>query len=86
MSKESAFDRFTIGHAAFGYLLAGARIPAKYAIPIIIGWEYVETPLKRDRPEWFPQAIPDSFENALVDALAAFGGFYLYHHLEISGY
>jgi uncharacterized membrane protein len=75
-------DRFTISHFALGYLLGGARIPAMMAIGIIIGWEFIEKPLKDQFPKWFPNPTQDTLANTSLDVLAAVGGFYFHRHLE----
>lgn len=67
-------DRFTAGHAAVGVIMGLARVPWWAAIGIAIGWELVETPLKRAVPRAFPHASPDSATNATFDALAMIAG------------
>lgn len=84
--NKKPLDRFTVGHAAFGYLLAGARVPNLMAIGTIVGWEIVERYMKRERPEWFPNPSQDTFLNASFDIMAALSGYYLYGYLERRGY
>jgi hypothetical protein len=68
------FDRFTIGHAAIGIIFGLARVPWWVVIPFAIGWELVETPLKRRVPYLFPHASADTPANAIVDAIAMISG------------
>lgn len=69
-----AVDRFTIGHAAVGVIMGLARAPWWFAIPVAIGWELVETPLKRRVPQIFPRSTADRPVNAFFDAAAMIGG------------
>ncbi len=66
----SAFDRFTVGHAAVGVILGLVRVPWWVALGTAVGWEIIERPLKRHVPQMFPHATQDSLPNALVDVAA----------------
>lgn len=67
-------DRFTIGHAAFGMMLGLVRTPWYFMIPIAVGWELLERPLKQNIPGLFPHAVQDTVPNAAFDALAMLAG------------
>jgi len=68
-------DRFTLGHAMVGFLASLAGVPWWGTLGFAIGWEIVENPLKRAVPGVFPQAIPDTLENAALDVAAMMAGF-----------
>ncbi len=74
--NKAPVDRFTLVHGAFGAAMGYADMPAWLVITTAIGWEFVERPLKRALPEFFPRRSQDSLENATFDALAVVGGWY----------
>lgn len=70
----SAFDRYTVAHAASGVALGLRRIPWWAALGLAIVWEIVERPLKDRFPNWFPNATQDSLANSVVDVGAVMAG------------
>jgi hypothetical protein len=68
------FDRFTIGHLAIGVLLGLVRAPWWVALPVAIGWELAENPLKDRFPKLFPHASHDTPANAVADVAAVTAG------------
>ena len=65
----SHFDRFTLAHAAGGYILGKFPVSNFTAILFAIGWELIEDKLKYNLPNIFPNASLDTKENALTDSL-----------------
>lgn len=76
-----AMDRFTLGHVAVGMGIAALGAPFWAAAVFGVGWELLERPL---RVRGLLQALaPESYlgqdtaENALWDAMAVMGGWWL---------
>jgi len=75
--NQAPFDRFTLGHAAFG-MWAGSR--GFGLIPLLVmhtAWELLENAMKRRYGEAFPFASPDSVANSIGDTVAALAGWSL---------
>lgn len=69
-------DRFTAGHAMVGFLLGlWGKVPWWGALGASVAWELAEVPLKKYAPALFPQAIPDTIENSLLDVAAWMSGY-----------
>lgn len=70
-------DRFTIGHAAFGYFLGNKGLSFEKTLLIAVGWEVAERVLKNQFPKVFPNPTQDTFANASLDVVAVIGGWKL---------
>ena len=70
-------DVFTLGHLATGGALALMGVGPVGAAAFAIGWELLERPLKDALPEIFPHASQDVAVNALWDAAAVMGGWWI---------
>lgn len=75
--NKAPADRFTILHFLSGIAMKrlGFSSPSTLAVAII--WEMLESPLKENYPEAFPNPSQDSRPNKTVDVLAMMAGFYL---------
>ncbi len=71
------FDQFTLMHVAVGAAQGAWGLPFWFAAVWGVGWELVERPFKRAVPQWFPHATQDTAPNALWDAMAVMGGWWL---------
>lgn len=67
-------DRYTVAHFATGVGLGVARLQWWQALIFAVGWEIVETPLKRAIPKAFPYHSEDSLANALGDVAGMMAG------------
>ncbi len=70
-------DRFTLAHAAVGGVYGWFGLPWSAVVALAIGWELLERPIKDAVPELFPHPSQDTAENALLDAAAVIGGWWL---------
>lgn len=68
------FDRYTVAHFATGIGLGVMRLNWWQAAIFAIGWELIETPLKRAIPRAFPYSSEDTLANATGDALGMMAG------------
>jgi hypothetical protein len=68
------FDRYTIAHGCVGVGLGVMRAKWWQALLFTIGWEIIETPLKRAFPRAFPYSSEDSLANAVGDSMAVMAG------------
>ena len=75
--NEAAIDRFTLAHYSVGLAYGLLGLHPALALTLAIGWEVVETSLKRryGGTRFFPHTSPDSMVNATVDAVAVMGGY-----------
>lgn len=67
-------DRYTVAHFAAGIGLGVMRLNWWQAALFAVGWEIIETPLKRAVPKAFPYSSEDTLANATGDALGMFAG------------
>ncbi len=74
-SNQAAVDRFTLAHAAVGYLFGRLGVDWRSAIAGAVAFEALEDGLKRMAPAVFPHAEPDSKINALADVGAFLAGY-----------
>jgi hypothetical protein len=72
-----AVDRFTLAHAAVGGFYGLTGLGWGPVVVLAIGWELLERPLKDAVPQMFPHASQDSATNALIDAAAVIGGWWV---------
>lgn len=79
--NANAIDRFTFVHAAVGGVCGASGLPFPLVAFGAVGWELVERPLKDRFPNMFPHSTQDTTVNALFDALAVMGGWWLGHYL-----
>lgn len=75
--NKAPIDQWTLGHIAVGAGMALLRIPAPVAVGFAIFFEMIEDQLKQRMPQVFPNASKDTKANALVDALASAGGYFV---------
>jgi hypothetical protein len=68
------FDRYTVAHFATGIGLGVMRLNWWQAALFAIGWEIIESPLKRAVPRAFPYSSEDTLANAFGDALGMMAG------------
>lgn len=68
------FDRFTLGHAAFGTILGLGRANFTTALALGVGVELLEVVLKDRFPDAFPSASQDTPINQIVDVAAVIAG------------
>ena len=68
------FDRFSIAHAASGFVAERAGMSFVLTVVLAIGWEIIENDLKDTLPRIFPNASHDTPRNAFGDVLAAAAG------------
>lgn len=68
------FDRYTVAHFATGIGLGVARLKWWQALMFAVGWEIIETPLKRAIPGIFPYSSEDTLKNAAGDAIGMMAG------------
>ena len=68
------FDRYTAAHFATGIGLGVARLNWWQAALFAIGWEIIESPLKRAVPRAFPYSSEDTLSNAAGDVLGMMAG------------
>lgn len=76
------FDRYTVAHFAAGIGLGVARLKWWQALIFAVGWEIVETPLKRAIPGVFPYSSEDTLRNAAGDAIGMMAGWGVWRLLE----
>lgn len=69
------FDRYSLGHFAFGVLLALGRVPPPAAVGILLLWETSEDWLKDRLPSGFPYATHDSPAGYVGDILSGLAGY-----------
>lgn len=68
-------DKFTLGHAAFGFMLGLWGAPWWAALVGTLGFELIENfVLKPAIPQIFPVGRPDTFANSTCDSLAWMSG------------
>lgn len=72
-----ALDRFTIAHGALGFAMGVLGAPGWAAVSWALGWELLERVLKDRIPRAFPNATQDTAPNAILDAGAVIGGWWL---------
>lgn len=70
----SLFDRYTVAHYATGIGLGVMRLKWWQALIFAVGWEIVESPLKRAIPKAFPYSSEDTLTNAAGDVLGMMAG------------
>ena len=70
----SLFDRYTVAHYATGIGLGVMRLKWWQALLFSIGWEIIETPLKRAVPGVFPYSSEDTLVNAIGDTIGMMAG------------
>jgi hypothetical protein len=75
--NQAPADRFTLAHLVLGFVAGELGASPLQAVAVAVGWELVETPLKRAAPAVFPHASADTLANATVDALAFMAGYLL---------
>lgn len=68
------FDRYTVAHFATGIGLGVMRLNWWQAALFAIGWEIIESPLKRAVPRAFPYSSEDTLANAAGDVLGMMAG------------
>ena len=76
------FDRYTAAHAATGIGLGVARLKWWQALIFAVGWEIIETPLKRAIPQIFPYDSEDTFLNAAGDVVGMMTGYGVWRLLD----
>ena len=71
-------DRYTLVHAASGFVLGRVGAPWWAALGVSIAWELAEPSLKRSPTwrRWFPDPTQDTLTNAVGDTLGLMGGWY----------
>lgn len=70
-------DGYTLVHAAFGAAMGAAKMPWWGALIVAVGWEIIENPLKDAFPQVLIHNTRDSPMNAVLDATAVMGGWYV---------
>lgn len=76
------FDRYTVAHYATGIGLGVMRLKWWQALLFSVGWEIIETPLKRAIPGAFPYSSEDTLVNALGDTIGMMAGWGSWQLLE----
>lgn len=74
---KSPIDKFTLGHMAWGGILAVVGIPFWGAFFASVVFEAIENPLKEKIPELFPEPVFDPPGNMVMDTLGVLAGWSL---------
>lgn len=69
------FDKYTIGHMAFGSVLGLAGVKPLPTIAVATAWELFEQPMKKYVPKLFPDPSFDSPRNIVGDVLGTLAGY-----------
>lgn len=72
--KKSPIDKYTLGHLAWGGVLAALGVPFWGVFAMSIGFELLEQPLKVHLPELFPEPLRDPIGNQVMDTVGVLTG------------
>jgi len=76
-ASKSPIDKYTLGHMAWGAILAAIGVPFWGAAMLSVAFEIVENPLKKHIPFIFPEPILDSIGNQVMDTVGVLAGWSL---------
>lgn len=71
---KSPIDKYTLGHMAWGAVLATVGIPFWGAFVASVVFEMIENPMKKHIPFIFPEPIPDPIGNQVMDTIGVLTG------------
>ena len=74
---KSPIDKYTLGHLAWGAILASIGVPFWGAATLSVLFELAENPLKKHIPIIFPEPIPDPIGNQVMDTVGVLAGWAL---------
>lgn len=75
LANQTAFDRYSLVHAAVGYGVGAAGVPWRVALTWAVAFELLEDELKDKAPHWFPQPSHDSTVNKVSDVAVFLAGY-----------
>lgn len=74
VGQKSPVDKYTLGHLAWGGVLAALGVPFWGVFAMSVGFELLEQPLKVHLPGLFPEPVRDSIENQIMDTVGVLSG------------
>ncbi len=74
---KSPIDVYTIGHLAWGAILASIGVPFWGAFAASVVFEIVENPMKKHIPQLFPETVLDPPGNQVMDTVGVLAGWAL---------
>ena len=75
LANQTAFDRYSLIHAAVGYGVGVAGVPWRVALTWAVAFELLEDELKDKAPQLFPRPSHDSTVNKVSDVVVFLAGY-----------